>query len=364
MLNRNSIKLLFAVTCQMASLSQPSTRTLGAQSQAVPMLKERLRLSATGPNDEVLFSYVTDAIRLSSGVMVIADQRQATLSFFSAVGRHIKTVGRSGGGPGEFRWITWVGECARDSVFVVDRTQRRVSVYDKRGNVARAFTIPFDPVSTSCSPNGAIVSLLMPNQRLAPYNGGEPTIYHGPLIVSNVRGDSIGGIASISLGEVRPLGRFAKVAVAGDRLALALGDSAYVELWSLKGQRQGGFRAGIEKRPVTQATREAAIDALVAEIGAPNQRAAGKRFLLGQTPVKFLPPYSDILGDQSGRFWIVESFVGDAHTVLRGFGPTGTPLKQLRLPPALRVVQVGADFVLAVGEDDDGEHFVALYDFK
>lgn len=363
MSNRSNFTTWFAVVFLVA-LSEPSTHTLNAQSQAIPMLKERLRLTATGPNDEVVFSYVTAAVRLSSGVIVVADQREGRVSFFAPTGRHIKTVGRGGGGPGEFRWINWIGECARDSVFVMDRTQRRVTVYDSRGTLAREFPISFEPVSTSCSKEGSIVSLLMPDMRAAPINGGEEINYRGPLRFSNVRGDSVGAIASIPLGEPRPLGKFTRSAVVGNYLALAIGDSAYIELWTLKGQRLGGFRAGVEKRPVTSSILDAAVDALVGEINSRPQRVTAKRLMLRQKPVKFLPPYSDIIGDQSGRFWIVETFAGETETILRSFGPTGAPLQRLRLPPLVRVMQVGADFVLAVGEDDNGEHFVVLYDLK
>src|SRR5688500_17313623 len=52
---------------------------------------------AEGPE---LFGSVEGAVRLSSGIVVVADGKSLELRFFSPAGRHLRTSGRRGGGPG------------------------------------------------------------------------------------------------------------------------------------------------------------------------------------------------------------------------------------------------------------------------
>ena len=55
---------------------------------------------AGGP--EYVFSRIASATRLRDGRIVVAERAALQLRFFSATGRHLRTVGAKGQGPGEF----------------------------------------------------------------------------------------------------------------------------------------------------------------------------------------------------------------------------------------------------------------------
>ena len=88
--------------------------------------------------DEELFQ-VRAIDHLASGGFVVAHQSQTELRFYSADGHLLRTVGRAGEGPGEFRFILDL-QTLGDSVWVHDLQNARVTVFDSNGRVLR--TIP------------------------------------------------------------------------------------------------------------------------------------------------------------------------------------------------------------------------------
>ena len=83
---------------------------------------------------------VVGATRLSDGRIAVALQRSSEVKYFDPRGRHLKTAGGDGDGPGEFRAPTallpWpVG----DTMGVWDARQRRVTLFDSAGNPGRSF---------------------------------------------------------------------------------------------------------------------------------------------------------------------------------------------------------------------------------
>ena len=62
---------------------------------------------------------------------------------FDSSGRATHRVGRSGEGPGEFRWITEIAIDGADSVFAFDDARRLVSVFDSNLDFTRSFRFGF-----------------------------------------------------------------------------------------------------------------------------------------------------------------------------------------------------------------------------
>jgi len=80
---------------------------------------------------------VAGAVRLSDGRVVVADKGSQVLHVFDARGTHLRSIGREGGGPGEFRAIENLALLRGDSIAVWDPRLRRVSVFDPTGQLAR-----------------------------------------------------------------------------------------------------------------------------------------------------------------------------------------------------------------------------------
>ncbi len=93
-------------------------------------------------DDRLNFEYPTGATRLSDGGLVVSDWWAGMLRFFDGSGILERSVGREGEGPGEFRSITWLDQCAPDSLFAWDPTLDRVTVLDADGRVAGYVVCP------------------------------------------------------------------------------------------------------------------------------------------------------------------------------------------------------------------------------
>ncbi len=72
----------------------------------------------------------------------VADAGTREIHMFDmATGEHLTSTGGLGAGPGEFRGLAWIGDCAGDSVFVSDEALLRVSVYSSALDHMRTFQI-------------------------------------------------------------------------------------------------------------------------------------------------------------------------------------------------------------------------------
>lgn len=90
---------------------------------------------------EYALSNVVGGVRLSDGGIVIANRGTRDLRYYDAQGKHVRTAGREGNGPGEFRFLDAIGR-ARDTVLVWDAFARRVSRFDGSGAFAGSTSLP------------------------------------------------------------------------------------------------------------------------------------------------------------------------------------------------------------------------------
>jgi hypothetical protein len=99
-----------------------------------------LQLGVVEGQPAYVFDRVSAAFRLADGRIVVADGRPfgdvIEIRYFSKDGRHIRTVGRRGRGPGEFGDFSRVLRLTGDSILIFDNRNRRVTVYDPSGALA------------------------------------------------------------------------------------------------------------------------------------------------------------------------------------------------------------------------------------
>jgi hypothetical protein len=76
------------------------------------------------------FGSIKSVRQLPNGMIVVLDGRGESafeFRFFDSTGKHIATHGRSGMGPGEFRWVNFFGTAGGDTIVAVDFPARRIS---------------------------------------------------------------------------------------------------------------------------------------------------------------------------------------------------------------------------------------------
>lgn len=84
---------------------------------------------------------VRGAIRLPAGQLVVANGRPAGLKVYAADGRYLRTIGRPGGGPGEFQYGVDVKYWGGDSVLAVSGSGMRQALFQLDGVLVRDWTI-------------------------------------------------------------------------------------------------------------------------------------------------------------------------------------------------------------------------------
>lgn len=70
---------------------------------------------------------VSDVVRLGNGSIALINNGTSDIRLYDAAGRHVRTVGRAGDGPGEFRAMETLDRSAGDTLHTYDYLLRRLS---------------------------------------------------------------------------------------------------------------------------------------------------------------------------------------------------------------------------------------------
>jgi DNA-binding beta-propeller fold protein YncE len=108
------------------------------------------------PAEDGLFRQPTDVAWDSKGNIYITDGYiNSRVAKFDKNGDWVKQWGSKGNGPGQFNLPHSIAIDRNDNVYVGDRSNRRVQVFDTEGKFLRQFTIDIPPDPSTRSVNGA-----------------------------------------------------------------------------------------------------------------------------------------------------------------------------------------------------------------
>jgi len=338
-----------------------------------------------GAPEYQLFS-VFDAVRLSDGTVAIANSGTSEIRFFNSDGIFVRSVGRSGGGPGEFRGthsLRYLTRIQGDTLLAWDLYGQTLSTFDPRGNFVRSDRLK----NTSrmyflsktfgggvFSDRTVLLALISPDDP----DGGPDGLAR--QIVRFVRfsseGDSLGVFGEFSGSEwyterageygaimmQRPFGAVVTVRAADDRVYVATGDSYQVAVYDAG----GGLRMLIRREHVpvrvTDAMLQWQIGRDIADLQEDQQRTMLR--ILDDIPMReYLPPYRAIEVDAGGNIWVQEYTLGpDAANIWSVFDPLGRWLGTLTLPSGIELLEIGADYLLAKETDELDVEYVRVYE--
>lgn len=339
-----------------------------------------LEIDGSDPNGGEVFGGATWATRLDDGSIVVADGPSSALRWFDARGKLVATAGRAGRGPGDFRLLTWVGHCGADSVYAWDVALARMSVFSARGKLGRVISAPPTgrvQVLSSCNDEGRFAVAARARRMPA---ASPPNPRAGYFILENVARlhvvdatgtdtastpetlymEVLGGMRGRDVGLPRPLGRSSSFALGHDRLFVGIPDSSAIAVFAPRGARVGTIPVHVPAQRPTRDQYEQATDALLTSVPA-QAREQVRTWVLGIPMPEALPPFSALFADPEGGVWAQLSMPGDAATRLRALSADGRPRADISIPESLTVFEVGADYVLGLHEDEDGEQHVLVY---
>jgi len=115
-------------------------RALAEEPQGWSVAPNPAVVFGAGEDPESALGQPVDALRLPNGDVLVADTRLPGIRWYDAAGTYVRTVGRSGEGPGEFRWVSWVEQWTGDSISVYDPGLHRISIFGPDGSFVRAIS--------------------------------------------------------------------------------------------------------------------------------------------------------------------------------------------------------------------------------
>lgn len=359
---------------------------VAAQRIAVSAAPTLVAGSSTADGD-LRFAGAAWATRLSSGEFAVADLAEASVRILGADGALLRTLGRRGAGPGEFRLPVWVGRCAGDSLAVWDAAAR-LTMYGPGASGAPATRQIADAASSlhaSCASNGVVALLkgTQPRRDLPPVlsgespNGGQYNVVQMSATLVNV--DASGTVRSVkesvsqgqwALGRMSPQGGMGGVprplaptttfAFAGSTLVVADAATGTVTGLDATGTERFRFSATAPARRPTAADHERAAAAAVALVPAAIRDAAAA-FLRAIPLPDQLPHFTRVFADGNGLIWLVASPDGAAETWLRVYTTDGALVAEPRIAGALTVFEIGATYILGKRSNADDEDELVLY---
>jgi len=355
------------VALAVCRCSREAPRATAAQAFAIDS-QPLVSIAGSAPDGAPLLGLIGRSTRLADGTIVVADYTSSTLKFFDGQGRLIRTIGRAGGGPGEFQMLNAVRRCDGDSLFATDAAHG-VSVFNSGGAFVRQFRLPQFARLTACSPGG-VLAVVNEGEEEQPDIGKEVRRVRAPLVLADPRGEVIRELGMVSLYDIHSAGSGwlpqpgsaqAAFAVGRERMLVCPNDSDAVGVYGIRGKGRRPIPLAVPPRAPTRAYVEKVADRFLAAtpVGAFRDRLR-ERFL-ALPPAEHLPPCSNILVDPDDNVWVVLSALGDSVTSLRIFGPDDRLLGDLTVPAALDVHEIGADYLLGSGETAEGEPWVRVY---
>jgi len=136
--------------------------TDGLDADAVPRfeLEEQLRIGSLD-DPEIGFSSIADVALDRDGNVFVGERSESRVRVYDASGLLVRTIGGAGGGPGEFQYISSFGVVG-DTLWVYDSRARRTTLFDREGTllttiVATGVAFPTPPeygVSITIRPTG------------------------------------------------------------------------------------------------------------------------------------------------------------------------------------------------------------------
>ncbi|MFC1529148.1 6-bladed beta-propeller [Gemmatimonadota bacterium] len=233
---------------------------------------EVLRLNQDESNPESLLAYPGLVITDEAGSFYVEDARDNRLVKFDATGNYLRTIGRQGAGPGEYRSVSL--ECIHNGILVITDTQlNRVSFFRTDGSFVDSSPLPdhgrLQIQQFHLGPDDEWI-LLGDIQRV---DEDQNRLNTAVAMVFSAEGDSM---ASLSSGEIHiaknlRLEQFNMLEIAvryfslsptvlyheNHGLVLSSGLEPVMQCFDLQGRLQKVIRMNLPPEPVTKAERRA-----------------------------------------------------------------------------------------------------------
>jgi hypothetical protein len=322
---------------------------------------------------------VRDAVRLSDGRIVIASSGSDDVRYYGEDGRHLRTSGRRGSGPGEFVFPQDLVRMRGDSLLVHDFAQNRLTVLDPSGEYVRDRASQRVDQVLGIGDDGSLAVRL----RIAPGTNTAPPgrIFRPQAPHAVIREDAAPDTLGVFPGPeavrvsgtlnrrpfefpMDPLwGRLAFSTFHDGQLFVATGEAPEFRMYDGAGRlvrivriapglEPVGEEATVEIRKALAANAEAAV--------APDLKDYTEAY--ARRPAhETLPPYLDMRVAADGNVWLRDYDVHWTSELWTVYSPNGSRLSRVRIPWRFRIFEIGSDYVLGHERDELDVEYVRMY---
>lgn len=331
---------------------------------------------------------VRGVIRFADGALAIANATTRDVRVFDASGRHVRTIGRRGQGPGEFETIRQI-QRSGDTLVVIEGFGR-LQMFTRDGTLVRSTGRPVFPRRTAPMWYGSLRdgSLLMVG--LDPPDSTSEMVATLTLGVARAGSSEVEPLDAVQAFEVVKkegavgipgargyspvyLGAVPQIVVAGGRLCHSTSGRWEVACHGADHRHAWRTLREVERAPVTAADRDAFREGyLRANVNVPRARteavAASFEF------ARRRPSFGRLVAASNGDLWVGEFLLSDALILGREGTPTpprpstwsvldasGRWIADVRLPAGFALLEAGPDYVAGVERDADDVERVVVY---
>jgi hypothetical protein len=333
-----------------------------------------VRIGAIEGESGYLLLGARSALRLGDGTIVVSNTGTEEIRFFDAQGRHLRTAGGKGGGPGEFSNLLWIYALRGDSIVAWDDSPPEIAFFDRGGRFVHS-TRPEPPggVLRGVFPDGSLLlaehhdmTNLRPGYFRAPARAyrlnrrGE--VVDSLPIFRGTELDYQRGAGYVSFSPP-PFGRRTVFAVTGDGFCAGSQDDFELGCFDPGGALHTLMRWPARPRTVTTEHIDRYQRYQLDNLQRESYRSRVEQSLSEYTYPELLPAYGSIVVDGEGNLW-VEEYHLDWEETRRWlvFDAEHHMLGTVEMPGDLVVLQIGSDFVLGWTWDDLDVEYVELYE--
>jgi hypothetical protein len=350
----------------------PMPGTLSWQVSPTP----RVEIGTLQGDDVYQLFQVGGVVSLTDGTIVVANGGTHELRFYDREGRFLRSAGREGEGPGEFRGVGRVAQVG-DSIVAYDWGLSRISVFDSSGQHVRSARVKWQSEGSA--------------EALGVFGDGRWLFSTGfsfvPSEVSKVVRDTSDYVILSREGEFEHwIGRFPRVeffvmstAQQGRASSRVFGRTTFHAV-----SERHAYIGATDRYEIFRYTSEGELDQIVRKEHEPlavtdedvaerkrerleeassNWRPTLERMYLDMPIPTTMPAFAGLCVDASGNLWVLEyARPSDDRRRWTVFVPDGRALGTIDTPPRLQVHQIGDDFVLGTSRDELGVEHVQVYE--
>ena len=334
-----------------------------------------------GPDETGLYR-VRGALRLPDERIAVANDGSRELRIYGADGAHQRSLGGEGNGPGEFTSLLLAGLLG-DSLVVLDRRLRRVSLLHPDEGFVRSFTILETvtnfPIGGWFFESGSVLIEDLPLSDDDDYADGfgrgrsllrscdlfgelltDFGEFPGEETFTTTTHQADRGLTTEFLSV--PFGKSPQISVQGDRLFFSSQDRYEISIFDSSGFLRKIVRVARSPVPVTAADLRSFIQAELDGMGGNDARFMRQAF--EKMPMmEFQPAHGSITADRQG-YLFVEDFrsPGMEAAPVNVFDPEGHLVGRIEVPADVEILEIGPDYLLALYKDPMDVEYVHMYD--